>query len=237
MWFVFTHERMFTRSRVCAAGAVAVIAGAAAADTWTEIGDAGQLPGSEQIIGGTGALTQIIGNISSNVDVDLFRIYISDPAAFSASSTGGASFNTNMALFDASGMGVIGDDDAYGTDQSALSSGSIFSPTSPGEYLLAITNYANSASSVDGDIFSFDAGAMGDDGNLVAGPDGIGGNLAIDLWNNDDIYLRTDATGGYIINLTGAESIGSGGGTVIPLPSAAGMGLVGLLIVASRRRR
>ena len=79
-----------------------------AAITWTEVGDAGDLPGTAQTTVGVGLtdLTDIFGTISSSSDQDMYLINIDNPAAFSASTnnpqtTLSVDHDTQLFLFDA----------------------------------------------------------------------------------------------------------------------------------------
>ncbi len=123
---------------------------------YTEIGDAGQLPGTAQGTGGGNlALTQIFGSLLNAGDIDLFAINISNPALFSASTvnmltgTGGA--DTALFLFDAQGRPVYANDDAAGglSLGASLPTGTV---TVAGLYYIAISlsgaepvNFANLA--------------------------------------------------------------------------------------------
>ncbi|MFN4033817.1 MAG: hypothetical protein ACK4ME_09435, partial [Fimbriimonadales bacterium] len=73
----------------------------AQAQTWYEQGDAGDLPETAQSTG-SGPIAEIQGSLDAN-DVDMYAIYITDPANFSASTVGGATFDTQLWLFDADG--------------------------------------------------------------------------------------------------------------------------------------
>src|SRR5688500_9726943 len=80
--------------------------GTARGSTWAEVGDAGDLPGSAQTP--IGELTTITGIASTSLDVDLYRILISNPSTFSASVSGGDGsglYNSALALFNQNGSG------------------------------------------------------------------------------------------------------------------------------------
>lgn len=119
-----------------------LLAGVAGAATWTEIGDAGDLPATAQVTVGSGSLDSISGTKTPN-EADMFRIRILDPAAFSASTVGTTGFDTQLFLFDASGLGVYANDDdaTCGCWQSTLPAGDPNSPSAPGIYYLAISRY------------------------------------------------------------------------------------------------
>lgn len=106
--------------------------------TWTEQGDAPPLmPGQETT--GAGPLNAINGAISFQNDVDLFCIRIDDPLQFQATTVGGASFDTQLFLFDQGGMGITHNDDNPGGGTQSRITGQ-FVP-GPGLYLLAISAF------------------------------------------------------------------------------------------------
>jgi hypothetical protein len=98
--------------------ALTALTATALAQVWSEQGDAGDLPETAQSTG-NGALAQIQGNLSAD-DVDMYAIYITDPANFSASTVGGATFDTQLWLFDSDGKGVVFNDDAVGTTATTI---------------------------------------------------------------------------------------------------------------------
>lgn len=79
---------------------------------WTEVGDAGQLPNSAQVIPyvSPGTLPSISGNLAF-ADVDMYLIEITDPASFLASTIGGSTVDTVLWLFSTDGRGVTCNDD------------------------------------------------------------------------------------------------------------------------------
>jgi len=125
------------------------------ADTVVASG-AGSLPGTAEDLTGMN-VTEIQGSIPGMPDelgVDMFKIDITDFANFSAITTGPGAFgipDTVLFLFDASGFGVMANDDIDGGNtlsclpaagpsnpcESTLPSG--VGPTSDGDYFLAIT--------------------------------------------------------------------------------------------------
>jgi hypothetical protein len=101
---------------LCMVLAVTAITSARAADViHLETPDAGESPSTAQHAVGSGqegdSLTQIRGSISSGTDADVFKIFICDPANFSATTVGGAGFDTQLFLFTMDGIGLIGNDD------------------------------------------------------------------------------------------------------------------------------
>lgn len=136
---------------------LALLANPAHAVDWTEIGDAGQLVSTAQMpTGDEGRLRNIYGTISTNNDVDLFRIYISNPTTFTAgvSSTSG-NLDSGLILFNEGGYALYGNDDAMlGTRISSLPAGHVDGPQAPGWYNLAI--FALGTPPVSGDGFTPD---------------------------------------------------------------------------------
>jgi hypothetical protein len=159
---------------------------------WTEIGNAGDLVGTAQLTTGAGALTSISGTLSTGTDVDMFGIHISSPAAFSATTVGGAGFDTQLFLFNAAGIGIYANDDSVGT-RSTLPAGHANSPTTTGLYYLAISQYNRDPFSSGGLIFP-NSPFTG-----VFGPTGPGGALPVNSWSG------SGARGTYTITLTGAS--------------------------------
>ncbi len=103
----------------------------------TEGGDAGSLPETAQATP-AGALPAIRGTLSPD-DVDLYAIYIANPAQFRATTRCLTSFDTQLYLFDAAGRGVaFNDDSPEGGLQSLLTGQCI---RQPGIYYLAITGF------------------------------------------------------------------------------------------------
>jgi hypothetical protein len=104
--------------------------------TWFERGEAGAMPDSAQVCAGMGNLTRIVGSLGTG-DTDMYRISVCDPANFTATTVGGAYFDTALYLFDTLGNGVSFNDDEPGdTMQSLLTPVMV-----PGEgvYYLAVT--------------------------------------------------------------------------------------------------
>ena len=111
--------------------------------TVSETGDAGQLlPDAQVIPSGSATLTSITGAISSSNDVDLFQISLTGGETFSATTVGGANFDTQLFLFDENGFLVDENDDSSGTLQSTLPA-SPLTPLDAGTYFLAISSFNN----------------------------------------------------------------------------------------------
>jgi hypothetical protein len=194
---------------------IVAIAGSNALGGWTEIGDAGALPGTAQAITGSGPLLSITGTMN-DPDVDMYQICIYDPAGFSAYATG---WDPQLFLFDHSGMGVYANDDGGTGWDAFLPAGDTYSPTAPGMYYLAISEWDLDAYSIGGLIFPttpFD---------LAQGPTGPGGGSPVSSWSGG----TWEVGGDYRIELTGAAPI--------PAPGAILLGSIGVSLVGWLRRR
>lgn len=212
--------RMLGRGLALAGMTVGMISGTGSAATLAEVGDAGDVPATAQSSAGVEPfgtpLDAITGTVANSSDQDMFEIYISDPSAFSATTTNAqtAIEDTMLYLFDENGLGVLANDDTSGTEfTSTLAAGSLTG--SAGVYYIAVSLLFNSPLSATGDIF--------DVTELEATTDTISANGAGagDPINGWDVFAFTDP-GAYQINLTGT--------TFVPEPSAAvllGLGLAG----------
>jgi len=116
------------------------------AQIWTESGDAGDLPGTAQSATGVGSLTDIFGSVSLTSDADIYRIYISSPAAFSATTNISplTMSDTTLYLFNLDGTGIAKNDDISSSNYlSNMPVGAPqYSSLAPGEYLLAVGGFA-----------------------------------------------------------------------------------------------
>jgi hypothetical protein len=163
---------------------------------YAEVADAGQTPGTAQTAdsGTGGPLTTITGNIASSGNADAYRIYISNPSAFSATTSGtpGTLTDTQLFLFRENGVGLLGNDDGGAALRAVLPVGSLSGANAPGWYLLAISGYDND-------------------------PVDSGGNLIFQSFPFPPVYGPIDGdafvgfasgggTGTYTINLTGVAN-------------------------------
>jgi hypothetical protein len=95
-----------------------------------EQGDAGENGISEaQLAVLTGPSDTITGNISNSEDADLFKICITDPMSFSASTVGTSEtlVDTQLFVFNSACQGIVANDDAAGL-RSRITSGGFLSP-------------------------------------------------------------------------------------------------------------
>ncbi|MCO5297418.1 MAG: PEP-CTERM sorting domain-containing protein [Fimbriimonadaceae bacterium] len=184
---------------------------------WVEVGDAPELlPG--QLTLGSGPLTTIRGSFDATTNADVYCITITDPGAFSASTVGGTTLDTQLFLFNSSGFGVtFDDDDPAGTGLQSKITGA-FVP-GPGTYFLGISRWDYDANSAGGEIW------LDTPYGVERAPDGPGAGGPLSSW------AGTGTTAGdYSIALTGA-------GYHAPVPEPASMLALGLGAAAMLRRR
>lgn len=183
----------------------------AEAFAFNEVGDAGESLGTAQVVSGSSSLESIAGTLSGfNDAADLFQIFLTGGQTFSATTVGGANFDTRLFLFDADGFGVyFNDDAASNTFQSTLPANNSFTPTLSGIYYLAIAGFDYGALNAEGDRifpgvndFAIDV----PESTIftgVFGATGPGGALPLETL---DGQILNDG-GAYAIALTGAEAV------------------------------
>ena len=188
------------------------------ATVWNEASDAGNLPGTADIVAGTGALNQINGVFPGPNDIDMYLIRITDPNSFSATGTGGLPFGPpRIFLFDASGVGVAGYFDSSNTG-AALSSTFV---TSPGLYYLAYSGFSHPYDSTTLGVVLWQPSPA----DTERAPDGPAAANPVQDWSPSILpYGPTN----YTINLTGAA--------YVPEPGAATIALLGVMAGVLRRR-
>ena len=222
---------------VAIATACLSLAGNLYAVPYNEVGDAGDLPSTAQAIAGPAntTLDSISGSLTLTngiSDSDMFRLFITNPATFSASTVGFIqgvnSFDSQIFLFNAAGLGVVGNDDnaVNGGSQAAIPAGSFNGPA--GEYFLLISGSGRYAASVGGLIFPNYTDNVTDPTTTV-GPTGPGGGSPVTGYTGS-----SNEGGAYRVALTGAQFV------VVPEPSSlafAFVGAAGLALVQRARRR
>ena len=156
---------------------------------WTEVGDAGDLPETAQATGTDTStpLPSISGALDAN-DVDMFAIYIADPATFQAeTNTTSTNFDSQLWLFDVNGNGIVHDDDSAGGLRSRITNANNCIP-GPGIYYIAISRFNRDPRNCDDNaIWTGTANACA-----------IAGRGRVASWTG------TTAAGNYEIVLTGA---------------------------------
>lgn len=196
----------------CAPMALALaLPGAASAAVWVEAGagGAGDSVATAQatydssynpLTGITGFLTATTPvNANPIYQVDLYKIRIDDPGAFSARTMAPVTdFDSALFLFDASGMGVYMNDDNGVDLLSTLPAGDAAGPVAAGIYYLAVALGGFSAFDVS-DLSIFMPGGFG----AVAAADPAAGALhhwlpGFDAW--------TESPQSYFIALSGATN-------------------------------
>lgn len=209
------------------------------AATYAEQGDAGDLPLSAQIASGAPAtpLTAITGTLTLNLGIsegDMYQIFISNPATFSATTTGFApgvnNFDTQLFLFNAAGLGVAANDDdaTSGGPQSTFAAGDpVLTSLPAGVYYILITGSGRyPVDSLNHLIFpNFTDGTTDPTKTYSANPS----TLAVAGYTGN-----SNEGGNYSIALTGAQFV------VVPEPSAALLVLItgaGALILNRRRSK
>lgn len=164
------------------------------AQTWSEQGDAGNLPETAQSTG-SATLTAIEGTLQGYYDVDMYAIYIANPAEFSASVS--SSFDSQLWLFDADGKGVSFGEDINGV-QGGLDSSCI---PAPGVYYIAVSWYPNAAFGC-GEQAIWNSAPW----NQIRCPDGPNQNSRVLQWR----YSGGSGEYSYTINLQGAAGATAG---------------------------
>lgn len=184
------------------------------AQTYIEMGDAGQTPGTVQNTGltqsGNGALT-ILGTIGGANDADVFRINLTSPAAFSATtvnaltmaSGGLGGLDTQLFLFDSLFRPIFANDDANGTSlQSTLPAGTSFTLSlAPGVYYIAISLSGNNPVNINNQLV-FDTG-------LSTSLRGMASGLNPTSFSDFNSGATFAQSGAYAINIAAVPEAGS----------------------------
>jgi hypothetical protein len=205
------------------AGSCLICLGAAhiaAAVSLTETVDAGEFlfnagQSNNQVAGTT--LDNINGSLTDtgNPDIDLYQFQAAG-ATFTASTVGGTNIDTQLFLFNASGIGFFASDNAdNNTFQSSISAN-----LTPGQiYYLGISSVGSNPQSSDGEIFNIPlTGQTSANGSGAAG--------ALNSWSSNPV----PEFGSYNIAVTGAQFVGSGAAAVVPFDfnPTFGAGMLGI---------
>lgn len=180
-------------------------AGGAMVD-WTEQGDAGDsIAGAQDTIGLLSDDLVTIHGSANATDRDIYRIYISSPGSFdinvtSVSVSGG---DPIMALFDASGLGLVyNDDQAEGIVRARLTGGGGFISTA-GVYYLAIMGSDTEFLGQDGNPIWFESPTW----ELEKGPDTGAGSSDDDILNGYAFAGPGTDLGNYVITFSGVAPV------------------------------
>lgn len=190
------------------------VVGSANANLIVEFGDAGELLTTAQSVGNN--TTQITGSAGSS-DVDMYNFSWGGGAL--TIDTFGSTFDTDLYLFDSTGLGIAENDD-FGSLQSQLSFANLLS----GDFFIAIANCCQDPISAGGLIFPNDCCSG------QSGPTGPGGGQVLTGW-------ASSSAGGsllYEINFSSAVSAPTG----VPEPSTLvllGLALAGIRIFKKKK--
>lgn len=194
-------------------GVLLAAAGAANAQVWSEVGDAGELAASAQVVAGSGPLSFILGSLGES-DVDMYKIRIDDPSLFLAQHTSIFNFDSQMWLFNLDGTGVAFNDDTNGL-RSQISAPAV----AAGDYLLAISGFDRDAVDSNGNALWLD-----NPFDNQRAPDGPGAANPVASWSG---------TGGN----RGNYEIAVRGASFVPAPGALALAGIGGALVGRRRRK
>ena len=158
-----------------------------------EQSDAGDLPETSQSTPG-GALARVDGVLDAD-DVDMYAIYLANPANFVATTVGGAGFDTQLWLFDSNGKGVVFNDDSGGTQSRIDNTTGCLTGRPAGVYYLAISRYNRDALGCGGNLI-WNNSPFG----TVRCPDGPEATSRVNSWSG-----TTSAGGVYTVFLTDAQ--------------------------------
>jgi subtilisin-like proprotein convertase family protein len=153
--------------------------------------ETGELPGTAASI--TSA-TSVAGVLDcTGADTDMWKIEICDEANFSASTIGGATFDTQLFLFDANGVGVTFRDDTIvgTTPQSTITSANVLAN---GTYYVAVSGYNRDPQDATNQLHWLNTPF-----DTERAPDGAGAANPVASWTG----TSTANAGAYTISFTG----------------------------------
>uniref|UniRef100_A0A832I479 Uncharacterized protein n=1 Tax=Eiseniibacteriota bacterium TaxID=2212470 RepID=A0A832I479_UNCEI len=147
---------------------------ASRAQTWTEVGDAGDLPINAQSTAGLGGLLTLSGTLSSAADVDMYCIQTSNmvdvPGYPVLTLTCWSDVSPNVWVFDANGMGISTNESCAGGFKT-LTTTTLYPFTA---YYVAVSYSGVAAVSTDGPMWLAATGERS--------PDGPGAASAVTGW-------------------------------------------------------
>ncbi|VEP14824.1 exported hypothetical protein [Hyella patelloides LEGE 07179] len=172
--------------------------------TLSTLSDAGDTIETASVISNDSgdSVESISGFLSEVDDVDVYQIFLTGDGTFSASTVNDTEIDSQLFLFDASGIGIYSNNDSSSEIiQSTLPAENSLTPTTPGIYYLAISGLFVDPFSEGGFIFS-------DDFQAVNAPIGAGGTFPLSDWDDEIVNDLPGAfiisnIGQYTINLTG----------------------------------
>lgn len=203
------------------AAAVAGFAPKANAGIYIESGDAGQTMATAAIPTGMGSLNTILGSHSTAIDVDVFKIQITDVANFwiRQENVGGDGV---LYLFNEQGYGVVTNNDFGGFPESRPTITNEL-VTTPGIYYVAYTI---------GPLAPLDSSGLRlwdfwGSPDTQRAPDGPGANSPWAGWTTDSVF---GPQGNYELQLNGVSFVPAPGPVAL-------LGIAGLAMAGRRRSR
>jgi hypothetical protein len=174
------------------------------ANPYTEVnsGAAHDLPSNAEEITGSSQVGAIIGALLVG-EADMYKVRISDPAAFLATLRCGAGFDSQLFIFNESGVGVAFNDDIAAT--TTINRQSEIGPTlipSAGIYYIAVSQFDRDPLDSAGAELWLDQPFEGQ-----RGPDAAGAANPVSSWS------AGGAANNYTLFLTGVTGTGGGGPT------------------------
>ncbi|MBA4065922.1 MAG: hypothetical protein C0501_19830 [Isosphaera sp.] len=210
-------------SKSVAVAALAAFATPASAAFHNEIGDAGEVLGGVQGTTGAAPFQGIMGTVGNGTDADLFLIFITNPAAFSATTAGtpGTLGDTQLFLFTTTGLAIVGNDDE-GSVRSTIPVGTAqVLALTPGLYIIGISGFDRDPVNAGGmELFTDNFGGL-------ALPTGVGPLAG---------FNSVGGTGTYQINITGADFSANFAVPAVPEPASMALLAAGGLGLAGYRR-
>ena len=196
-------------------------AGLAQASAYLEVGDSGTTLGTSQNVGP--GIDQILGSLTG-ADVDMYKLFLS-PGLFTAETHAipccGPATDTQLYLFDSTGVGIVANDDRFNSQGSFIST-----VLAGGTYYLGVSTFNLDPYSSMGNIFP-DAFTCCNNG--IVGPTGPGGSNPLSFWANGPTGSGTGQGGQYTVTLNKAT---------VPEPSSAlflGLGLTTLVFLRRKK--